>query len=343
MRTTLLTLGLLLAAAAAAIAQVPRTINYQGRVNGPGGTPITGDHTMTLKIWDAATGGTALYSETQTVTFRGGVFTVAIGGGTPGGIPASIPFDKQYWLGVAISGVNSGNELVPRFILRSSPYSLHSAIADVAATADSANRSAQAVRALRADRSDRADSARYADTAANVLAPIDIAAPKGTTRPTLRVAGSGYALVTAGVDSTTKYFVSGDTTGNTLAPTPGATYRDNTAMAWGQIDRAGTLLSDFGITSVTYTQATGTYEITLDNPVHISSKADPAYPEMAVAISLGGGQIDFTGDIQPVTTLWGLKRLPTNAYDPRVIQVRFYNLAGNTVQRPYSIVVFGRP
>ncbi|MGH7601122.1 MAG: hypothetical protein ACREOI_32600, partial [bacterium] len=60
-------------------AQVPQVINYQGQITDAGGNPANGTFTLVFAIFSTATGGTALYSETQSVTVSNGVFNVLIG------------------------------------------------------------------------------------------------------------------------------------------------------------------------------------------------------------------------------------------------------------------------
>jgi hypothetical protein len=47
-----------------AAAQVPSLINYQGRLTDAGGAPVTGSKNFAISIYDAATGGNLLYTET---------------------------------------------------------------------------------------------------------------------------------------------------------------------------------------------------------------------------------------------------------------------------------------
>jgi hypothetical protein len=61
----LLTLAMALAAAQIASAASPSAINYQGRLTNSEGVPQSGSKTMSLKIYDAATSGTLLYSESM--------------------------------------------------------------------------------------------------------------------------------------------------------------------------------------------------------------------------------------------------------------------------------------
>jgi hypothetical protein len=53
-----------IACAAIATAQVPSLINYQGRLTDADGVPVTGSKNFTISIYDAATNGTLLYTET---------------------------------------------------------------------------------------------------------------------------------------------------------------------------------------------------------------------------------------------------------------------------------------
>ena len=54
-------------------------INYQGRQL-QSGTPVDGDVSITFSIYSSALGGSALWSETQTVTVKDGIFNVLLGG-----------------------------------------------------------------------------------------------------------------------------------------------------------------------------------------------------------------------------------------------------------------------
>ena len=110
-------------------AQIPRTISYQGVLAHSDGTLVAdGNHTLNLSLYLSATGATAIYTEVQTAAVVKGIFNVIIGSVTA--IPASIGFDRAYFLGVTVDG---GSELTPRTALTSAPYALnaqHAMIAD---------------------------------------------------------------------------------------------------------------------------------------------------------------------------------------------------------------------
>lgn len=103
-------------------ADVPETMSYQGRLTNRDGTAVAdGDYKLTFRLYDAATGDTALWSEMQGVEVNSGIFSVILGSITPLST-ASLSFATQYWLGIEING-NRG-ELTPRTQLTSAPYAL---------------------------------------------------------------------------------------------------------------------------------------------------------------------------------------------------------------------------
>jgi hypothetical protein len=84
-KTILTILGVLTLAAMPAVA-VPSGINYQAALTDDQGNPVTGTRTMSIKLYDAATGGTLLYSEDiGTVDVSDGVFSFEFGNGGNGG------------------------------------------------------------------------------------------------------------------------------------------------------------------------------------------------------------------------------------------------------------------
>ena len=107
-----------------AIAAPPQTINYQGYLTNAGSTPVNGNVVMTFRLYNAASGGSALYNETQlSVGVANGNFNVVIGAVAP----ITLPFDVPYWLTVAI---NADGEMSPRQPLASSPYAFRAASLD---------------------------------------------------------------------------------------------------------------------------------------------------------------------------------------------------------------------
>lgn len=74
-------------------AQVPRTVNYQGKLTNTGGVAISGPVGITFNIYDAETGGTMLWSEAHaSVTVTNGLFDVILGESSA----MDMDFDEQY-------------------------------------------------------------------------------------------------------------------------------------------------------------------------------------------------------------------------------------------------------
>lgn len=114
------------------LAAPPPTINYQGYLTNAGNVAVNSGASMTFRLYTAASGGTALWTETQpSVVVSNGNFNAVLGIATP--IP--LPFDVPYWLSVA---VNADAEMSPRQPLTSSPYAFRAASLDAAATVNGA-------------------------------------------------------------------------------------------------------------------------------------------------------------------------------------------------------------
>ncbi|MEM7788002.1 MAG: hypothetical protein AAF594_09775, partial [Bacteroidota bacterium] len=111
---------LVLTAAASAQTLVPREIPFQGVLQ-DGGTPVTAATSATFRLFEAASGGTAIWTETQAVTpDADGAFAVRLGAGT------ALPGDlgRPLWLEVAVPSGGGGQVLGPRTALGAAPYAL---------------------------------------------------------------------------------------------------------------------------------------------------------------------------------------------------------------------------
>ncbi len=98
-----------------ALAAIPATISYQGFLTDNSGVAINSTVSMTLSLYDAASGGNQLWSETQpTVVVTKGIYTVQLGSVNT----LNLPFDATYYLGVT---VGSDAEMTPRLVLTSAP------------------------------------------------------------------------------------------------------------------------------------------------------------------------------------------------------------------------------
>jgi hypothetical protein len=104
-------------------AQIPRTINHQGYLTSAGGAPVQGAVNMTFRVYGAPSGGTALWTETQSVEVDQGVYSVNLGEVTPLGLPFNVP----YYLGISIG---ADAEMAPRKVLTSVGYATRALTVD---------------------------------------------------------------------------------------------------------------------------------------------------------------------------------------------------------------------
>lgn len=111
---------------APAYVQVPRTMNYQGVLTDSEGSAVPdGSYDIAFRIYASPAASMPLWTETNSVTVANGIFSVILGESAA----LDLPFDQQYWLGIAIEGEA---ELAPLVKLASLPYSMRSAYADTA-------------------------------------------------------------------------------------------------------------------------------------------------------------------------------------------------------------------
>ena len=108
---------------AIAWADVPKTISYQGKLTESDGSPLVGEHTVVLRLYDAATAGIRLWEEQHAISLaRGdnGVFVVLLGSRTPFG--SSITFNSPLWLTIELDGAG---EFSPRQPLSAVGYAIN--------------------------------------------------------------------------------------------------------------------------------------------------------------------------------------------------------------------------
>ena len=90
--------------------------SYQGRLLDDSGEPVAdGDYEMTISIYQVATGGTEVFSQTQTIPVENGLFTTAVG---PAEDMDPEIFSQPTWMEVAVEG----EVLAPRQRLQGSPF-----------------------------------------------------------------------------------------------------------------------------------------------------------------------------------------------------------------------------
>lgn len=102
-----------------AIAGTPSLVNYQGYLTDPGGSPVAdGSYSVVFTIYDSPSGGTSKWTETQSITTSGGLFTVLLGTITP--VIDTVFNNSSRYLGIKVA---SDPEITPRTQLVSTPYS----------------------------------------------------------------------------------------------------------------------------------------------------------------------------------------------------------------------------
>jgi hypothetical protein len=164
-----------------AFAGFPHTISYQGVLTDNAGVVVPdGNYSMVFKIYGVDTGGTEIWSETQSVAVVGGRFNVILGGVNP----LDIPFDESSWLEIK---VESDPAMSPRIQLAGAPYSLNARTVEDSAITSGKIADGQVVR--------------------SVNGATDDVVIQGGTNVTVQSVGNTITISSAlGIPTTTRYF-----------------------------------------------------------------------------------------------------------------------------------------
>ena len=100
-----------------AYAAPPQTLDYQGYLADASGVPLTGTQTIEVNLYSAASGGTALWTQSSSPSLSNGRFTVVLDGSGGNAFPAGL-FDQQLYVGLT---VGTDAEMTPRQPLTSVP------------------------------------------------------------------------------------------------------------------------------------------------------------------------------------------------------------------------------
>ncbi len=106
---------------AATATAVPMQMAHQGRLFGPDGEPVEGQHTLSFSLYDASAGGAELWGEDLLVEFSGGYYAVVLGDNPANPIDSSVFDGPTVYLGLT---VDDGDELAPRHQVVSAPYAI---------------------------------------------------------------------------------------------------------------------------------------------------------------------------------------------------------------------------
>jgi hypothetical protein len=109
---------------------IPQMLSYQGKLTDTLGQPVADTtYSVAFGLYTVPSGGSPLWSETQNVMTRGGLFSVLLGSVTPIG---SVPNAGAAYLGMTVAG---GSELTPRLRLVSAAYAYKADTANYALAA----------------------------------------------------------------------------------------------------------------------------------------------------------------------------------------------------------------
>jgi hypothetical protein len=103
---------------------VPALINYQGKLTNLDDCAQDGSHQMVFSLYPTETGGTAIWSEQQTVAVTGGIYNVQLGAVNP--LQVSLFDNDDLYLEVEVNG----DVLSPRMRITSTAYAMKAADAD---------------------------------------------------------------------------------------------------------------------------------------------------------------------------------------------------------------------
>jgi hypothetical protein len=102
----------------AAFAQAPNLVAYQGLLLKADGTPETGTVSIKFSVFDVATNGTELWTETQTIALTQGYYATVLGEVTA--FPLSLLDGSERFLEIAVGGT----PMTPRMRVVSVPYAV---------------------------------------------------------------------------------------------------------------------------------------------------------------------------------------------------------------------------
>lgn len=111
---------------------INRQISFQGKMTNADGTNVpNGNYDFEFKLYDAASGGTTLWTDTETLTVTDGIFQYNLGSDTVNApLPSSVNFNTDnLYLGITFNSDPDG-EMTPRVRLTAAPYAFNADMID---------------------------------------------------------------------------------------------------------------------------------------------------------------------------------------------------------------------
>jgi hypothetical protein len=112
---------------ASAAVGINKQINFQGKVTNPNGTNVAdGSYTFVLALYSVSSGGSAVWTDTETLVVDDGIFQYNLGSDTVNApLPGSVDFNSDnIYLGITFNSDPAG-EMTPRIRLTASPYAFN--------------------------------------------------------------------------------------------------------------------------------------------------------------------------------------------------------------------------
>lgn len=103
---------------------VPLQLPHQGRLLDTQGAPVVGSHALTVTLHDLASGGSTIWTETQTVAFTDGYYNVQLGAITP--LTTTLLDGSVRYLQLQL---DSSAPMAPRTPLLAVPYAVRAEVA----------------------------------------------------------------------------------------------------------------------------------------------------------------------------------------------------------------------
>ncbi|MFC2061071.1 hypothetical protein ACFLUV_01005 [Elusimicrobiota bacterium] len=120
-KAIIINIAIILFSGLSVFSTVPKIINFQGVLKDSNGKAVSGTKKIVFNIYKSETGGSSLLKLTKNADIDAtGVYNVELD-------VSSLPFDKQYYLGVNVDG---DGEMKPRYKITSAAYSINASNAE---------------------------------------------------------------------------------------------------------------------------------------------------------------------------------------------------------------------